>query len=148
MYVVCVGRKPRKRQKTVEQQVSAAKPRKKRSDVGQKHKRPEAELQVKCVKWAEEQGLLVDGSPGGAAFRMGAHKARGCKPGRADLLIFEAGANGTHGLAIELKCGANKTSAAQDAWLARIAGKGWRVGVARTLPEFIQLVRLHLEEIE
>jgi hypothetical protein len=42
----------------------------------------------------------VDGSPGGAAFMKGAHKARGCRPGRADLLVLEAGADGTHGLAV------------------------------------------------
>jgi hypothetical protein len=31
----------------------------------------------------------------------GAHKARGCRPGRADdLLVLEAGADGTHGLAV------------------------------------------------
>ena len=56
----------------------------------------------------------------------GAHKARGCRPGRADLLVLEAGADGTHGLAVELKVGGNGLLDSQVAWLARAQLKGWR----------------------
>ena len=54
-------------------------PRAQRSDKGKKHKQPESKLQVACVAWAHAQELLIDGSPGGEAFRKGTHKARGAK---------------------------------------------------------------------
>ena len=118
--------------------------RKQRKDKGVRHAQPESKLQVACVAWADTQDLLVDGSPGGAAFCKGAHTARGCRPGRADLLVLEPGGDGAHGLAVELKIGSNSLSDKQRRWLARAEAKGWRVGVARSLCEFQQLVRDHM----
>ena len=85
-----------------------------RSDKGGRHKQPEAKLQVACVKWArEERGLLVVGQAGGVAYLFGgrtanAFKAKGVEPGVPDLLILEAGADGTHGLAVELNIDDNE----------------------------------------
>ena len=90
------------------------------------------------------QELLVDGSPGGEAYKKGTHKARGCRPGRADLLVLEPGGDGTHGLAVELKIGKNELSTEQVQWLARARSKGWRTGVAKSLQQFQRLVRKHL----
>ena len=113
--------------------------RKTRSDAGRKHDKPEARLQVACVAWCGAADIFIDGSPGGAAFMKGAHTARGCRPGRADLLVLEAGADGTHGLAVELKIGKKCLQDSQVAWLARARCKGWRTGVARSLAEFKQI---------
>ena len=74
----------------------------------------------------------------------GAHKARGCTPGRADILVLEPGGDGKHGLAVELKVGNNYLSNEQRRWLARATCKGWRTGVARSLTEFQKIVRGHM----
>ena len=120
----------------------------KRSDAGKAHDNPETRLQVACVAWCDAADILVDGSPGGAAFMKGAHKARGCRPGRADLLVLEAGADGTHGLAVELKIGGNGLQSSQVAWLARARLKGsgaWgRTEVVRTLDKFCKVVRARI----
>ena len=117
----------------------------KRSDAGKAHDNPETRLQVACVAWCDAADILVDGSPGGAAFMKSAHKARGCRPGRADLLVLEAGADGTHGLAVELKIGGNGLQSSQVAWLARARLKGWRTEVVRTaLDEFCKVVCVHI----
>ncbi len=131
------GRKPQ--QRTPERP-----PRKPRSDIGKKHAKPETKLQVACVAWAEVHDILVDGSPGGAAFRNGTHKARGCLPGRADLLVLEVGSDGTPGLAVELKVGRHEPSDAQRVWLARLKRRGWRICIAHSLSEFQALVREHM----
>ena len=120
------------------------KEKKKRSDAGKAHDNPETRLQVACVAWCDAADILVDGSPGGAAFMKSAHKARGCRPGRADLLVLEAGADGTHGLAVELKIGGNGLQSSQVAWLARARLKGWRTEVVRTLDEFCKVVRARI----
>ena len=75
------------------------------------------------------------------ARRRRLHEARGCRPGRADLLVLEAGADGTHGLAVELKVGGNGLLDSQVAWLARAQLKGWRTEVVRSLDEFCKVVR-------
>ena len=98
-----------------------------------------------CVAWAEANNVLVDGSPGGAAFKHGAHKARGFIVGRSDLLVLEPGGDGSHGLAVELKLPGNKLSAEQRAYFARIRARGWRVRVAFSLAEFIAMVRTHID---
>ena len=105
-----------------------------RKDLGGRHAQPESHLQVACVRWAKDRELLVVGSSGGAAYKYGgrtarAMKARGCEAGVPDLLILEPGADGSHGLAVELKIGRNEPSAEQVAWLARAERKGWRCAV-------------------
>ena len=123
----------------------SGKSRRVRSDKGQRHARREATLQVSCVAWADANNILVDGSPGGAAFKHGAHHARGCnRAGRPDLLVLEAGGDGSPGLAVELKTGGNDLSEAQRDYFKRLESRGWRVGVARDLSEFVQLVQGHL----
>jgi hypothetical protein len=42
------------------------------------------------------------------------------------------GADGTHGLAVELKVGGNGLLDSQVAWLARAQLKGWRTEVVRS----------------
>ena len=129
-------------------QVTQERTRKVRSDKGGKHQSPESRLQVACVAWCDAKCILVDGSPGGAAYRSGAHKARGCnRPGRPDLFVLEPGGDGSHGLAVELKKGRNVVSEAQQAYLMRLKSIGWRVGVVRELAEFIKLVNLHLNSV-
>ena len=107
------------------------------------------------VEWCDANDILVDGSPGGCTFNKGAHAARGCKPRRADLIIFEPGLDGTHGLAVELKVGTNTVSDVQKQWLARFARRGYRSEVlvaadgsdaARkdAVERFAQLVREHM----
>ena len=123
----------------------SGKSRRVRSDKGQRHARREATLQVSCVAWADANNILVDGSPGGAAFKHGAHHARGCnRAGRPDLLVLEAGGDGSPGLAVELKTGVNDLSEAQRDYFKRLESRGWRVGVARDLSECVQLVQGHL----
>ena len=77
------------------------------------------------------------------ARRRRLHEASVCRPGRADLLVLEAGADGTHGLAVELKVGGNGLLDSQVAWLARAQLKGWRTEVVRSLDEFCK-VRAHV----
>ena len=112
--------------------------------MGKKHKQPESKLQAACAAWAESVDILVDGSPGGAAFRNGSHKARGCLPGRADILVLEMGHDGAPGLAVELKIGAHQPSDVQVKWLQRVRRRMWRTGVVKSLDEFKQLVREHM----
>ena len=67
-------------------QVTQERTRKVRSDKGGSHRRKESTLQVACVAWCDANGILVDGSPGGAAYKSGAHKARGCnRPGMSEM---------------------------------------------------------------
>ena len=146
MCCMCCVRSHRPRRYNMEESSSRLAPSdsKRRSDAGARHAQPESKLQVACVAWADTQDLLVDGSPGGEAYRKGAHKARGCAPGRADLLVLEPGGDGAHGLAVELKIGRNDLSGQQRRWFARAEAKGWRVGVARSLAEFQKVVRDHM----
>lgn len=128
--------------------IRAAAPRQ-RSDKGERHEQPESLLQVACVNWAEEHGYLVDGSANGAVYKYGARtanamKARGCTPGRPDLLVLEHGADGSPGLAVELKIGRNQLSDAQRAWFARAEKRGWRCEVIRSIVAFQTLVREHV----
>ena len=66
---------------------------KRRSDAGARHAQPESKLQVACVAWADTQDLLVDGSPGGEAYRKGARPGSlspatvGCQPAAAGRLF-------------------------------------------------------------
>lgn len=54
----------------------------------------------------------------------------GFKAGVPDVMIFEPSRNGRFvGLAIELKHGGNKTTAAQVEWLSKLYKKGWQTVV-------------------
>ena len=78
MCCMCCVRSHRPRRYNMEESSSrlALSASKRRSDAGARHAQPESKLQVACVAWADTQDLLVDGSPGGEAYRKGAHKFR------------------------------------------------------------------------
>ena len=88
------------------------------------------------------------GQAGGVAYLFGgrtanALKAKGVEPGVPDLLILEAGADGTHGLAVELKIDDNELTLEQADWLARARAKNWRCEVVRSFLEFVKVVQGH-----
>lgn len=100
------------------------------------------------MRLAREQGLLVCGQAGGARYLHGgrtanAQKAKGVEPGIPDLLVLEPGPDGTHGLAVEFKIGANRLSAEQWAWFQRGRAKRWRCAVVRSVDEFVALIASH-----
>ena len=57
--------------------------------------------------------------------------------------MLEAGADGTHGLAVELKISKNTMSGTQLAWFASARAKGWRCEAVWSLAEFVTLVDEH-----
>lgn len=120
-----------------------------------KNKQPESQMQMLCVSWARGQDLVVVGTAGGAHYAGGprqavAMKKRGVEPGIPDLLILEPGADGSHGLAVELKVRAAALRPAQQAWFEKARAKRWRCEVVRGnsptdgLVNFKQLVRQHM----
>jgi hypothetical protein len=115
-------------------------PAKRRSDFGKRHKHPEHDLQVACVKHTRELGLIVVGSPRDSRRDV----ARGCESGTADLLVLRAGHDGSHGLAVELKIKNNHTSQAQKDWAQRIMREGWQHAVVYSLEEFTAVLSLHM----
>ena len=117
--------------------------RKTRSDKGKKHRKPETKLQTSCVQWLVDNGYFVVGSPGGAAFRNGAHRSRVGQPGATDLVILEPGGSGAHGLCVELKANGPVT-AVQKQWMESISKKGYNVGVVRSEKELKELVAQHV----
>ena len=126
--------------------------RKVRSDKGCRHKNLEAQLQAACTQWGRGQGMLIVPQLAGARFLHGgrtwkAMQAKGAEPGVPDLLILEAGADGSHGLAVELKVERNSLSDAQRAWFARARAKGWRCAVANSVEEFVELVQEHVSGV-
>ena len=70
-------------------------------------------------------------------------KAKGVEAGIPDFLILEAGADGTHGLAVEFKIDTNRLSDEQAEWFVRARAKKWRCEVVRSFSEFVALVREH-----
>ena len=126
--------------------------RKVRSDKGCRHKNLEPQLQAACTQWARGQGMLIVAQLAGARFLHGgrtwnAMQAKGAEPGVPDLLILEAGADGSHGLAVELKVERNSLSDAQRAWFARARAKGWRCDVANSVEKFVELVQEHVSGV-
>ena len=109
--------------------------RKTRSDKGKKHKKPEAKLHEKIIADLESKQLTNYGPPNGAAqmagnFAVGrAMSKRGAHAGMFDILVFSKGADGSVGLAIELKIGRNPLSAAQRLWQQKLQDEGWRCTV-------------------
>ena len=78
-------------------------------------------------------------------------KAEGVKAGVPDVLIFNEAEwsidthgwmdNMYNGLALELKVGGNKPTAAQVEWHERLRKNGWRVEVCYTLDEVFGILR-------
>lgn len=116
----------------------------------------EAQLQRAVAKVLDASGLLWQHSPneGKRNPRTGAAlKAAGMKAGFPDVVVFEPpqyepavellkGFRGKpRGLAIELKVGRNKPTAAQAQWLSDLRERGWRVEVCYTLDEVLAVLR-------
>lgn len=113
----------------------------------------EAQLQRAVAKMLDASGLLWQHSPneGKRNPRTGAAlKAAGMKAGFPDCVVFDPFGvadkprnfqNIKRGLAIELKVGKNKPTAAQAKWLSDLGGRGWRCEVCYTLDEVLDVLR-------
>ena len=66
-------------------------------------------------------------------------KRLGMQPGFPDLVIFHARA-GYHGLAIEMKNGANKPTKEQKEWLSILAREGYATAVCYSFLEAVQVI--------
>lgn len=72
-------------------------------------------------------------------------KQKGLKAGVPDIMIFEP--RGKYvGLAVELKVGKNKPSPEQDAWLLKLAFRGWATSVCYSLEDFIKLFNHYINQ--
>lgn len=69
-------------------------------------------------------------------------KDKGMKSGVPDCLIFDRSGEYA-GVAIELKVGKNKQTELQQAWQAKLVGRGWLYFVCRSLDEVIEIVNKH-----
>ena len=116
----------------------------------------EAQFQRAVAKLLDASGLLWYHGPneGKRNPRTGAAlKAAGMKAGFPDCVIFDPpqydacaellkGFKGKpRGLAIELKVGRNKPTAAQLEWHDKLRARGWRVEVCRTMDDVMDLLR-------
>ena len=80
-------------------------------------------------------------------------KAKGVKRGVPDILIFEPSVyvgfeKHYVGFAIELKVGKNSTSSDQKVWIGRLATKGWKCLVSKSLDEVIFEVDFYIKKIK
>lgn len=110
----------------MEQQQAAA-PRKERKDKGAKHKQPHKKLVADAKAHMEANDILFHMAktvrvrrPTGWGFFSTSQK------GAPDCLIFEAGKEGKHGLAVEFKCGFDELKPEQEEWAERLKARGWR----------------------
>ena len=116
--------------------------RKRRSDVGKKHKKQEADLSELCKNYMDAEhpwaaatatanGVRLAGKAA-AGKRM---KASGVSPGVPDWLFFDSGPDGTAGLAIELKIDhpskRNRLQPEQEVWFNKLRECKWRCVRAR-----------------
>jgi hypothetical protein len=117
---------------------------------------PEEELHRACHSWNELQLKRypflewIFHSPNGgkrSASEAGRFKAMGVKAGVPDFMLPFPAARWT-GLAIELKSPVGTLSVNQKKWLQRAHQAGWVIGVARTLDQYIELVRSYLDGTE
>jgi hypothetical protein len=106
-------------------------------------------------------GLLGQGPGTRAAHCLGLaigkyNQSNGLKAGVPDVMVFEpfkiknvpwrgdpelAGAVHYNGLALELKAGKNKSTAAQKQWHERLQSAGWKVAVCYSLDEALKVLR-------
>ena len=133
---------------------SSAAPRKQRSDKGKKHGHPEAALRAKIFAAAEAEfpDAHYVGTPNGlflaGGARAGAQAVKeGMKRGFPDSLMFNAGRDGSVGLAIEFKvvydCGrVGKLDADQEKWFANLRACGWRYACSRAVARCCLLLLL------
>jgi len=116
-------------------------------------KQSESQLQRAVARVLDASGLLWCHVPNGGQRHPAVAKklkAEGVKAGIPDVMVFEQpyrpmGAGFrylTHnGLALELKAGRNKPTAAQVEWHERLRKNGWRVEVCYTLDEVLGILR-------
>lgn len=116
-------------------------------------KQSESQLQRAVARVLDASGLLWCHVPNGGQRHPAVAKklkAEGVKAGIPDVMVFEPpyrpmGAGFrylTHnGLALELKVGKNKPTAAQVEWHERLRKNGWRVEVCYTLDEVLGILR-------
>ena len=111
----------------------------------------ESQLQRAVARLLDHSGMLWLHVPNGGhrhpavAAKL---KAEGVKAGAPDVLVFDSvhiRSQGViweyNGLAIELKVGRNKPSAAQREWHEKLRARGWRVEVCRTIDEVLEVLR-------
>lgn len=111
--------------------------------------RDEESLQRACIEWANlnisnypDLEFMFHPANGGGRSKAeaGVMKATGVKSGVSDLLL-PLSSSCCRGLAIELKSKVGKLSDNQRRWLERFSRDGYLAAVARTLDDFILLVR-------
>lgn len=91
----------------------------------------EASEQIAVVKYCAFKKIPIFAIPnGGSRNPLEAKnlKMQGVKAGVPDLCIPVA-CHGYHGLFIEMKYGKNKTTPAQDKWIAELRNNGYYAGV-------------------
>lgn len=71
-------------------------------------------------------------------------KDEGVSPGVPDLCI-PVPRGGTHGLYIEMKFGKNKTSTAQNEWIARLTSEGYACAVCYSADAAIKVTKEYLQ---
>jgi len=113
-------------------------------------KQSESQLQRAVARVLDASGLLWCHVPNGGQRHPAVAKklkAEGVKAGVPDVLVFEECRGGymdrtfCDGLALELKVGRNKPTAAQVEWHERLRKNGWRVEVCYTLDEVLGILR-------
>jgi hypothetical protein len=132
----------------------------KRQEMTKRRNKPEEALQRSVAKLLDSLGLLWCHVPNERSNETERKilSGLGVKPGVPDVLIFErqscvhdCGAcehglkccafGHAAGVAIELKCGTNDTTATQKQWLEALAERGWRIEVCRSMDDVIRVVR-------
>lgn len=113
-------------------------------------KQSESQLQRAVARVLDASGLLWCHVPNGGQRHPAVAKklkAEGVKRGVPDVLVFEVCRGSASdlsfcdGLALELKVGRNKPTAAQVEWHERLRKNGWRVEVCYTLDEVLGILR-------
>ena len=121
-----------------------------RSDAGQKHNKPEEDLQRKCVAWLKEKDYFYEiGSTGHfygpSGYAMANRiKSLGAVNGVSDLQILEPNPDTGRCLFVELKIGTNVASDDQKKWLARARARGHTTAVLYSFDTFVRTVTEHL----
>ena len=124
--------------------------RKTRSDAGQKHNKPEEDLQKKCVGWLQDNDYFYEiGSTGHfygpSGFAMATRmKSLGAINGVSDLQILEPDPETGKCLFVELKVGTNVASEEQKKWLARARARGHSTAVLYSFDSFVRTVTEHV----
>lgn len=114
----------------------------------------EHHVQVACVNWfrlqyPELDGLLFAIPNGGQRNKIVAAKlkAEGVVAGVADMMLAVASKD-ANGLFIEMKTDrkGSRQSDKQKEWQAKVCQKGYLYKIARTLDEFMKLIKDYLDE--